>query len=175
MTYNNFIKNNFDFSNKKKPIYFSTIWLSCIFVLVFSQIYFLKLGPPADAVKDFKNLKINLNKIKNKKNIKIYFVSQGTFGHEASAFFYILSPFTKSHWCWSFTNNNIYGKLMHWDCKGSIVSRLQGYTHVYVYKTDNIFSSEQQSYFKEGLVEEKKLYTIKVKTNSAELYLNPIN
>ena len=126
--------------------------------MIFSQNYFLKLGHSKDIIKEFKDLKVDLNKLNNKKNIKIYFISQGSFGHDASAFFYILLPFTKSHWCWSLTNKDISGRLMHWDCKGSILSKLNGfvnYTHVYLHKIDTIFKNEQQSYFKEGLVEEK--------------------
>lgn len=182
MIYRFFLRINVISYYKINLISLFSIWLSCVFVLIFSQNYFLKLGHSKDIVEEFKNLKLNLNKLKNKKNVKIYFISQGSFGHDASAFFYILSSFTKSHWCWSFTNKNISGRLMHWDCKGSIFSELDGlnmslvnYTHVYLYKIDNVFTNEQQSYFKEGIVEEKKLYSISVKNNSTELYLSPIN
>ena len=49
---------------------------------------------------------------------------------------------------------------MHWDCKGSIISRIGGFTHVYIHKLDDIFISEQKKYFKNNQVEEKSLYEI---------------
>ena len=49
---------------------------------------------------------------------------------------------------------------MHWDCKGSIISRIGSFTHVYIHKLDDIFISEQKKYFKNNQVEEKSLYEI---------------
>ena len=150
----------FSIFSKTKLITFLTIYISAILVLLFSQNHYLKMGPSKEAFKDFKNLKarVILNERTNK--TKIYFISQGDFGHEASLFTYVLYPFSKSHGCWSFTNKFIKGKVMHWDCKGSIISRIGGFTHVYIHKLDDIFISEQKKYFKNNQVEEKSLYEI---------------
>jgi len=165
------VKEAFSVRKKTQIIAFASVWIISVGILLFTQNYYLKLGPSKDAIRDFKKLKFDFNLIKKDKNTKIYFISQGNFGHEASLFFYMLSPFTKSHWCWSLTNQVIKEKIMHWDCKGSLISHLDGYTHVYIDKLDNIFINEQKSYFEYNKMEEKSLYFINFNQDKTKTYL----
>lgn len=171
LIYQIYFKAIFNFSIKFKPVFFLGIWVISTGSMLFSQNYFLTLGPSKDTIKDFNNLRNIIDLEKNKNDIKVYFISQGSFGHEASLFFYMLSPYTKGHWCWSITNKKILGKIMVWDCKGSIISYVQNYSHVYLHKVDNIFIKEQKKYFKKSQVQEKKLYSIKFIDNSSNKHL----
>ena len=171
LIYKKLIKPLFISNRINKFITLIILGMISVATLIFTQNYFLKLGPSKEAIKDFKVLKANFDLNNKGDNSKIYFISQGNVGHEASLFFYMLSPYTKSHGCWSLTNKIILGKIMHWDCKGSLISYLDGYTHVYIDKLDINFINEQKYFFKNNKVNEKSLYLVNFNPDKKETYL----
>ena len=60
---------------------------------------------------------------------------------------------------------------MRWDCEGSIIKYLDGYTHVYVHKIDDVFFKEQRIHFSNNKIEENKLYVIKHNKDNSTKYL----
>ena len=170
--YNILLKPIFISRTKTKLIFILISYLASISVLLFTQDHYSKMGPSKEAFKDFKALNSHLTLTKKSNSTKVYFISQGNFGHEVDLFYYMLSPFSKKQMCWSFTNRLIPGKTMHWDCKGSIISRLDGYTHVYIHKLDKNFINEQKIYFKNNKIIQKSLYEINFDNNKENTFLS---
>lgn len=67
---------------------------------------------------------------------KVYFVAQNSNGLERTMFYYAMLPYTSSmSWCWSLGKKYYEGDV--WSCDVNLMSLLDGYSYLAVYRGDD--------------------------------------
>ena len=122
------------------------------------------------------NEKFNIKESKNRCNLyrkRILDISQKvTALHGGGAFscaeiidfvYYGLMRYSKQ--------NKLYDDFILSKGHSSIIQYLNGYTHVYVHKIDDVFFKQQRIHFSNNKIEENKLYMIKHNKDNSTKYL----